>query len=102
MESAIARIVDIEKKYAKEIAKAEEEYTENIGARKLQLEANRRKELDALMCEEQRRLSHAIEQKKKYTEREAEKMAARIDVLLKNNALQKDIRETIVAMVLSL
>ena len=101
MENVITRIVEIEKKCAEAMEKAEAESRETVKAYSLMLEERKKKEFEAIMSDESARFSQSVEGKKKSTETEAKILTTAIEMLLKDRDLQKEIKDKIINMLLS-
>ena len=102
MEDMITRIVEIEKQCAGEIETAEREYRQRIEEHKGALEKRKAAECARIVSEGAGRLAQAIEETQKKTEAESKAAGGDIERLYQDPALDREIQEKIVSILLTI
>jgi hypothetical protein len=101
MDAVITRIIEIEKKSAMDIDRAEDTYRKNVEAHRLTLEKNKETTHTQIISKENTRLTQALEALKKQTEEAALASGRDYESRFNNPALVEKIKEQIIAILLT-
>jgi hypothetical protein len=100
MDTVITRIIEIEKKSAADLERAEDTYRKNIEAHQRTLEENKERAHAQIISTENERLTQALSELNKRTEEAALTSSRDYENRFQNPALIEAIKEKIVAILL--